>query len=172
MKLSRAFATALILFSGAALAQTTDTKPCGTPEYRQFDFWLGKWDVFPKAKPGERIANSLIESVYGGCGIRESWMPFKGGGGGSLNTFRPDKNRWRQFWIDSQGSMADFIGGWNGKAMVLEGVWPQSGKPNQMTHMTFTPLSDGSVRQMGESSDDGGKTWQPSFDLIYRRAKQ
>jgi hypothetical protein len=38
--------------------------------------------------------------------------------------------------------------------------------------MTYRPHADGSVQQTGETSNDGGKTWQPSFDLIYRRAAQ
>ena len=36
--------------------------------------------------------------------------------------------------------------------------------------MTYTPAGDGAVRQFGETSDDGGKTWSPSFDFIYRQA--
>jgi hypothetical protein len=40
-----------------------------------------------------------------------------------------------------------------------------------MTRMTYTKLADGSVEQAGTSSDDGGKTWQPSFDFIYRPSK-
>jgi hypothetical protein len=27
------------------------------------------------------------------------------------------------------------------------------------------------LRQFGETSTDGGKTWTPSFDLIYHRKK-
>ena len=33
--------------------------------------------------------------------------------------------------------------------MVIEGVWPQPGHPNQITRMTYTPLADGSVEQAG-----------------------
>jgi hypothetical protein len=32
-------------------------------------------------------------------------------------------------------------------------------------------LPDGSVRQLGLQSVDQGKTWQPSFDFTYRRAR-
>ena len=99
-------------------------------------------------------------------------MPLKGGAGGSLNAYDPIKKHWRQFWIDSDGSSALFTGGWNGKAMVIEGVWPQPGHPDQITRITYTPLPDGSVEQAGESSDDGGKTWKKSFDLLYRKAKK
>ena len=37
--------------------------------------------------------------------------------------------------------------------------------------MTFEPRPDGTIRQSGTMSTDGGKTFQPSFDLIYTRKK-
>jgi len=163
-----------LLAPAAALAATTPPPPagCNSKESRQFDFWVGTWDVHPKAKPETKTATSLVENLYHGCAIRENWMPRDDHKGGSINAWSPQKKTWRQFWADSDGGSALFEGGWNGKAMVLTGVWPQPGKPTQMTRMTYTPLTDGSVEQAGETSDDGGKTWQPSFDLIYVRAKE
>ena len=72
--------------------------------------------------------------------------------------------------MDSSGARVEFVGGWTGQAMVLTGVWPQPGHPTQLTRMTYSRQDDGAVRQLGESSDDQGKTWQPSFDFIYRKA--
>lgn len=163
--------TALIaagLAAGCASAQSTSpaappSPPCAAAEYRQFDFWVGKWDVFgPKGKP---VGTSLIEKVYG-CGIRENWMPKSGQDGGSLSIYVPGQKRWEQFWIDSGGSRAQFTGGWNGKAMVLTGKW---GGP--LVRMTYTKNDDGSVRQFGEQSKDNGKSWSPSFDFTYRPRK-
>ena len=161
----------------ASLAQSSgsSTPPpaCDSPENRQFDFWIGRWNVYPKKTPEKKVAQSVIEKLYAGCAIRENWMPLVAGGdGGSLNSYRPADGVWRQMWADSSGAWVEFTGKWNGKAMVLDGVWPQPGHPNQRTRMTYTPLPDGSVEQAGESSDDEGKSWQPSFDLIYRPASE
>ncbi|HEY1707011.1 MAG TPA: hypothetical protein VGG10_02010 [Rhizomicrobium sp.] len=145
--------------------------PCAAPERRQFDFWVGKWDVYAKADPNKLVAHSLIESLYDGCAVRENWMPLSGHFGGSLNSFDSAHRQWRQFWADAQGGSAFFTGGLSGKAMVLTGVWPQPGHPTQITRMTYTPLGDGSVEQMGVTSDDDGKTWQPGFDFLYRKAR-
>ncbi len=183
MTRSRVAAIAAMLFLGATmssalLAQTPAAPPptppgCHSPESRQFDFWVGHWTVATAAKPGQQTATSLVEKLYAGCAVRENWMPLKPGGeGGSLNIYVASEGRWRQTWVDASGSRADFSGGWNGNAMVLEGVWPQPGKPTQRTRMTYTPHADGSVEQAGAASDDGGKTWTPSFDLIYRRLKK
>lgn len=179
----RRTAIAACLLLAAALpaqgiAQTGAAPPpaaaagCHSRESRQFDFWVGRWSVAKASAPGTPTASSLIEKLYAGCAIRENWMPLTGGGdGGSLNSYDETDRKWKQTWIDASGARAEFVGGWNGKAMVLEGIWPQPGHPRQRTRMTYTPRADGSVEQAGESSDDDGKTWQPSFDLIYRRAK-
>ena len=137
--------------------------PCASPEYHQLDFWVGRWDVYgPK---GKKVGHSLIEKVYG-CGIRENWMPFSNQVGGSLSTYVPGEKHWEQFWIDSSGSRATFSGGWNGSAMVIQGEW---GGP--IVRMSYSKSADGSVRQFGEQSTDGGKTWAVSFDFIYRPSK-
>ncbi|MFL6774921.1 MAG: hypothetical protein ACJ8FN_00855 [Sphingomicrobium sp.] len=146
-----------------AAAPATAAAPCASPEYHQFDFWVGRWDVYgPK---GKQVGHSLIEKVYG-CGIRENWMPFNNNTGGSFSIYVPDEKRWEQFWIDSSGSRAFFTGGWNGSAMVITGKW---GGP--LVRMSYSRNADGSVRQFGEQSTDDGKNWTPSFDFTYRPSK-
>jgi hypothetical protein len=156
---------ALHAIAAIAVAQAAAAAaPCAAPEYHQFDFWVGRWDVYnPK---GQMVAHSLIEPVYG-CGIRENWMPLGKTGGGSLSIYVPAEKQWEQFWIDSQGSRAFFTGGWNGKAMVITGKW---GGP--LVRMSYSKNADGSVRQFGEQSTDEGKSWTPSFDFTYRPLKR
>lgn len=159
------------LMPDAAFAAALPATGCHSAESRQFDFWVGKWDVYSKKAPTKLSAHSLIEKLYEGCAVRENWMPNDpANAGGSLNAYDVQAKRWRQFWTDSSGSIAEFTGGWNGKAMVIQGVWPQPGAPRQITRITYTPLADGSVEQRGEASDDGGASWAPSFDLLYRRS--
>ncbi|MFL6722338.1 MAG: hypothetical protein ACJ8FT_11140 [Sphingomonas sp.] len=149
--------------ASAAAPPPNAAAPCADAEHHQFDFWVGRWDVYnPK---GKMVAHSLIESVYGGCGVRENWMPLAQPGGGSLNIYVPEEKHWEQFWIDSGGSRAMFIGGWNGNAMVIQGKWA-----GPLVRITYSKNADRSVRQFGEASKDDGKTWAPSFDLIYRPA--
>jgi hypothetical protein len=158
---------------------TTAPPPAGTPpppppgctaaESRQLDFWVGHWSISPKAAPNRKTATSLIENLYSGCAIRENWMPLHGGSGGSFSSWLPDKKVWQQLWVDSSGSWVTFTGGWDGNAMVLEGVWPVPGHPQQRTRMSYRLLPDGTVEQSGVTSDDQGKSWQPGFDLIYTR---
>ena len=152
--------------------QAASPPPCGSAEYRQLDFWVGKWDVFPTGS--ERlVAHSLIERLYNGCAIRENWMPLKKEGGGSLSAYDRRSGKWHQTWIDSSGAVVRFEGQRRGDELVMEGLWADLVGPGQdaIVRMTYSPLLDGSVRQLGLQSVDQGKSWQPSFDFTYRRAQ-
>ncbi len=166
------------LSAGAVFAQTAPAvqpappPACASAAYRQFDFWLGPWDVYP-AGSGKMIAHSLIQSLYGGCGIRENWMPLQGEGGGSLNSYDMPAGKWHQSWIDSSGTRVEFDGGLVDGKMVFTGE-PKSG-PNAgkgiLLRLTFTPQPNGNVRQYGEQSADGGQSWQPQYDFTYKPAQ-
>lgn len=161
----------------AASVSAPPPPACASPLYSQFDFWVGDWDVYPNIKDPAKaplIAHSRIEKLYGGCAIRENWMPLKGGGGGgSLNGPDLSTGRWHQTWMDSSGGRVEFEGGRVGDAMVLTGFWRGVNGPGKdgLIRMTYTPIDPNTVRQHGEVSVDHGLTWQPNFDFIYRRAK-
>jgi len=144
--------------------------PCAGEEFAAFDFWVGDWDVFPAGRDTQ-VAKSKVEKLYGGCAIRENWMPLKAGSGGSLSGFDPKTGRWHQTWIGSAPGPVFFDGGSVEGKMVLTGSWPGSGPNGEdgLTRMTYTLQEDGSVRQHGEFSGDHGLSWTTSFDLIYRQ---
>ncbi|MEO5938182.1 MAG: hypothetical protein ABIQ43_04150 [Sphingomonas sp.] len=171
-------AIGLAAFSASGLsAQTTPAPPktpppaCSATERGQFDFWVGKWDVYPTGSD-KLVAHSLIEKLYAGCAIRENWMPLAGAGGGSLSSYDPKTRKWHQTWVDSSGATVVFDGGWTGSTMVIEGMWPDVLGPGKdaVVRMTYWRQADGSVRQVGTTTVDSGKTWQPSFDFTYKPA--
>ena len=162
--------SAFTLIAAAGASAPPPPPACIAAEYRQFDFWLGRWDVYdPRSQ--KKVAESLIEPVYHGCGIRENWRPDRDAGG-SLSIYLPAQGKWYQSWIDSQGSRAEFDGRWTGQAMVLEGDWPSPPDPAHphRVRMTYTPNPDGSVLQRGQASTDGGASWTESFAFLYRHA--
>lgn len=162
---------AIVCVTQAVGAQTPLPPPpaCAAPEHRQFDFWVGRWDVYPTANRQRLIAHSLIERLYGDCVIRENWMPLRGDGGGSLNSYQPATHEWRQVWMDSSNLLAEMSGRSENGAIVYLRRYEQEGRP-ALTRVTYSPEADGTVRQRGEQSSDGGQTWEPSFDLTYVRA--
>jgi hypothetical protein len=157
--------------SAPAAAAQAQPPACAAGEYAQFDFWVGHWDVYRTG--GDRIiAHSLVEKLYDGCGVRENWMPLGQAGGGSLNSYVPQAGEWRQIWIDSSNSWAEFRGGVRDGAMVLSGTWRGMNGPGSepLVRISYIPQPEGAVRQFGEQSTDAGRTWTPAFDLTYRRS--
>jgi hypothetical protein len=137
--------------------------------YRQFDFWAGLWEV--TGAKGRFLGINRVVAVDGGCALQETWS--SGGGhftGRSLNRVGSD-GRWHQTWVDSGGQPLELSGGLSGSSMVLEGETPgpEPKAPATRQRITWTPEADGTVRQLWESSSDGGKSYSVAFDGRYRR---
>lgn len=146
------------------IAIVAPQKPCQSLEFRQFDFWLGDWDVESAASPGGKGRNQ-ITSINDGCTIRESYTTSVGYAGTSLNFYDAARKVWHQTWIDNQGGALFIEGGLQGKSMVMS----TTTDPQAINRITWTPLDDGRVRQLWESTADGGKTWATLFDGYYSR---
>lgn len=169
MKLS--FTPILLGIAAACVSATAHGQAgpkCNTPQHRQFDFWVGTWDVSPTGQ-SQVVARSVIENLYDGCVIRENWKPNSGNPGGSLNTYSPDDGKWHQVWMDAANAMVMFDGGMVDGKMVLTGHWKGAQTPGKtdLVRMTYSELDKGAVRQFGEISGDEGRTWKPFFDFTY-----
>ena len=44
--------------------------------------------------------------------------------------------------------------------------------PDDGKRLTFSPLAGGRVRQLAETTSDGGKSWVVQYDLTYSRRKE
>ena len=155
----------------AAAPTAPKAADCSAPEHHQFDFWIGRWDVFD-SKTGERAGTSLIEGLYSGCVIRENWSE-PGYAGGSLNAYSETDKKWRQTWADATGGWREFVGGLEDGHMVLIWTHPSMRVPGATAEerMIFTAGADGTVRQFSDASVDGGKTWTERYDYTYRPVK-
>ncbi|MBV8687361.1 MAG: hypothetical protein JOZ90_12940 [Alphaproteobacteria bacterium] len=164
-----AAAAAASLAAQPAPAPTTPRPaPCGGPAYRQLDFWVGRWTVYDTAK-GYKVGTSRIERAMNGCAIRESYdAPRAPGGayaGASYSGYSRLDAKWHQMYVDVNGNVSLYAGGMEGADMILIA----SGRDGALQRMTYRPLADGSVRQIGIVSTDGGRTWKPGYDYTYRR---
>jgi hypothetical protein len=139
---------------------------CEAGEHRQFDFWLGEWNV--KTPNGQIAGVNVITSEYGGCVIHERYTTSRGFSGESLNAYDPGRKVWHQTWVDTAGSVLLIEGGMRDGSMVLEGE--TTGADGQVTkhRITYTPNDKGGLRQHWESSGADGK-WTTTFDGAYSR---
>lgn len=145
--------------------------PCEySAENRQFDFWIGDWNVIPTSG-GLAQGSSHIAKELGGCAIWENWTSAGTGyAGKSYNVYNPNLKRWEQFWVDNAGGMIHFYGGL--KDGVME-YWtddiPQPDGTKLRRHLQFFSQGPDKVRQFSQGSSDGGKTWHVEYDLTYLR---
>ena len=156
----------------AALAKEVqhNATPCEDAEFKQFDFWVGDWDVASTAD-GVHRGSSHISKEMGGCVVWENWSsagsPYFGK---SYNTWNPNLKRWEQYWVDTSAGVMFFHGGLKDSVMDY---WtdevPQPSGEKLLRHLQFFNLGPDKVRQFSQGSTDGGKTWHVEYDLMYTR---
>jgi len=156
----------VVCVSAAVWAQ--QSPPSVPPEARQFDFWLGHWEV---SANGKVVGHNHIELIHGGRVVHESYTTPGAYAGNSYNSYNAGAKRWEQFWVDNGGTVLHLKGGLNAAGqMVLSGERIAAEGQTVLDRITWTPNEDGTVRQHWEVSSDGGESWQDAFDGVYRPA--
>ena len=139
---------------------------CSAEEHRQFDFWIGTWDVFDP--DGRQVGMNVIRMDLNGCVLHESWQSLSSPHRGhSYNIYDRSTGRWHQTWVDNAGLLLQLDGGVVDGNMVMEGATRDPDGQETLNRITWSPEDDGTVRQLWEMSDDGGETWDVAFDGRY-----
>jgi len=145
---------------------------CTAAENRQFDFWLGEWDVLPSSsQSGVLVAESTISLHDQGCVIMEEWRPFAGAHGHSINIYDATDQNWHQVWMDATGRRTVYRGVLQDDVLRMDNLNPlpdQNGNPQRL-RMSFQALDANTVRQWGERFDEASSQWTVAWDLTYRR---
>lgn len=154
-------------------ADTSVAERCSTPAFRQFDFWVGEWEV--QNPDGEIVGHNEIRRVSGGCALLENWEGAGDGTGVSINTYDAERERWTQRWVGSgatlwlEGNLEEGPDGtW---MMVLTGTELRSTPRGEVKdRISWTPLDDDRVLQVWEVQPAGGGDWAEVFRGIYSKA--
>jgi len=140
-------------------------------KYKQFDFWLGQFDVYGDLnKNSPLFGTNRISKKQKGCLIIENWVGSKGTTGTSMNYYDGTTDQWVQHWMSADGTTINIKGNIVDGSMVLVGkIYYASVKKNSIRDFkgTWTPLESGVIRQFFEESIDSGKTWYPWFEGFY-----
>ena len=157
---------ALLLVSPVAAGQVKGSPPdCSAPEHHQFDFWIGDWTVTTQGTPA---GTNHIEADLAGCVLVERWTAAGGGRGTSLNFYDRATRAWYQTWMDDRGGALRLKGGLVDRRMVMTSeALPGRAGATTLQRITWSLEPDASVRQLWESSADGGTTWTVAFDGRY-----
>lgn len=149
---------------------------CTSAAQRQFDFWLGEWDVSPSAasanaNPPIVVAESSISLHAQGCVLQEYWRPFRGAHGHSLNYYDAATGIWHQTYADANGTHSRFEGRLDGAGIMrLDSLTPPPpGSPPGKRRMSFQKIDAETVHQWGEVWDAPSGKWITEWEFIYRR---
>jgi len=154
-------------------SSATRPNPCAAAEQRQFDFWVGEWDLtWPGPSQGAvGHGTNSVKRVLDSCVVQENFsggdtMPLRGI---SVSLFDKNAGKWKQTWVDNEGAYLDFVGEFQNGQMILarEDVRPDGKKVIQ--RMVYKNIAPDAFDWSWESSSDGGKTWQVMWPVHYKR---
>ena len=154
----------------AGSADSSAATPCAAPEYRQFDFWIGDWDAFDEGNPNTVVARTRVDRILDGCVLLEDYQDTNGHKGQSFSIYDSSTKEWHQSWVTNRGQLLLLDGGMQGNEMVLTAVERVASGKERKVRGTWKRADDG-VREIAVISMDGGRSWQPWFDLHFRRHK-
>ena len=143
--------------------------PCG-PESRQFDFWIGEWQL---TWSDTAHGTNVISKPFDSCVILENFDSGEYGyfKGMSVSTYNVRTGKWQQTWVDNAGGYLDFEGGLVGDSMVLSRE--ATGKDGKvfLQRMVWYNIDSDSFDWNWERSVDGGENWEVLWQIAYERVK-
>ena len=160
----------------AAGQQTGATaNPCAASEQRQLDFWVGEWDLTWPDVPSGKVMHGTnsIRRVLDSCVVEEN---FSGGTdaalrGKSVSLFDKPAGKWKQTWVDNEGSYLDFVGEFKDGQMILAREVTRPDGTRSLQRMVFKNIGADAFDWSWEGSNDGGKTWNVNWPIHYQRRK-
>ncbi len=147
----------------------SDKSPCVHPDARQFDFWLGEWDL-TWGEDGR--GTNRITAILDGCVIQEEFdgtptAPFRGL---SVSSYNTAQEKWQQTWVDNNGGYLDFAGGFADGKMILSRKAVIEGKPVRQ-RMVWYNIAEDELDWNWERADESSEDWQIVWQIHYQRKK-
>ena len=171
------FFTIAMTITCAHPAISQPNRPCETEAGKQFDFWLGEWDLTwpggqagtPEGETGR--GTNVVTRELGDCIIQERFsMP--GYEGMSVSTIKRQTGKWHQTWVDSNGGYLALTGEMRDGVMELrtEPFTNPSGD-KQINRMIFSDIEKNSLLWRWQRSLDGGANWEDAWVIQYSRKR-
>ncbi|MCF7901917.1 MAG: hypothetical protein K9M19_00685, partial [Candidatus Marinimicrobia bacterium] len=99
---------------------------------------------------------------------QENWTSAGGIQGKSSNYFDPASGNWIQIWVSQGGDNIYYEGVFKDGGMHFQGESVDREGTRSLSRMVIEPMGKtGKVRQVIETSTDGGITWSIGFEGIY-----
>ncbi|WP_408949980.1 hypothetical protein [Lysobacter sp. Hz 25] len=166
---------------GADKATKEDAGRAGAE--RDFDFFLGSWDVkhrrLKKRLAGnndweEFDGSTRCQSLLGGVANINDSVSYRAGGvyrGMGLRAFDANSQTWADWWLDGRNPVkidTPGIGRFEGRVGTFFSEDLHDGKPVRVRGV-FTHLSDSRMQWEQAFSPDGGASWETNWVMRYTR---
>jgi hypothetical protein len=151
-----------------AMSLCQNTAPCSQPECRQFDFWLGQWDLH--YNDTAHATNHIVKDLNG-CVIEEQFNdPNQKFSGRSWSVYNPASHQWQQTWVDNQGGYIVLTGAFQNDTMALyaESKKQQDGTISRK-RMLYYNIRANSLDWNWETTADDGNSWKVLWKIHYSR---
>jgi hypothetical protein len=131
---------------------------------KQFDFWLGKWDVIWGE---DGTATNHVLRIMDDKIIQENFSStdLKGM---SVSSYDRERGVWCQTWVDNSGTYLDFTGKFDDGKMILVRDAVVKGETCKQ-RMVWYNIEKDQFDWNWERSDDRGKTWRVLWEIKYKR---
>jgi hypothetical protein len=148
------------------------------PKDRQFDFWIGEWDVDLRIQQQDKQwadqikSKAKIYSINKGRAILELWNDLrpKGIKGFSLRYYDFKKEKW-VLWLNWPGQNRSGLSSLEGEFRHGRGDF-FGGEGDTLTRYSFSDISPYSLRWDDAFTYDGGKTWTHNWIMEFTRTAQ
>jgi len=149
-------------------AQKKSKKPCTSAAYKQFDFWIGNWNVYDAKN--NLIGKNNVVKMKNACAIQENWhSKTSTSTGTSYNYYNAADKSWNQVWIDNQGGSLVLKGFYKQHKMVLKSTLITGKKGTYYNQISWFKNADGSVAQLWELLDENNTPFNEIFRGTYKK---
>lgn len=136
-----------------------------------FDFWVGDWDITWANGRGRNtitkiLDGKVIEENFVAAAGQNGQPPLKGR---SLSVYHTATKTWRQTWVDNQGGFIVLSALVDGDKRLFQTAPRKNGDKEVVQRMVFFDIQKSRFTWNWESSTDGGKTWQLTWQIHYQR---
>jgi hypothetical protein len=149
-------------------------------ESRQFDFWVGEWDVNLRVRQDDGSWEDQIRStakiypILNGKAVLELWSDARGDGikGFSLRYFDTARDEW-VLWLNWPGPNRSGSSSLSGSFRHGRGEFFSTRQApdgtETLSRYTFSDVTDDSLRWDDAFSTDGGLTWTNNWIMEFSR---
>lgn len=158
--------------AAAPTAAAPAARSCPVEAARRYlDAFGGRWDV---ERSGRAIGWIHVTAEARGCLVHE--VEFLGGDttGITVAFYDAGTREWRSHFVGADGTLLRLAGTWARDTLRLEGPG-YDGRPGVAAiphRLTIHHVAADTVRQLVETSEDGGRTWRARWDVRWVRPRR